>query len=273
MKQALLIFRGCAAPPRPLSDPDVAGESERLTQISHCLIRYRRDQDEGPPPRGMKADRRGPGQHTQEAVQQHREIASPLVHRDSRRRFSSSRPEATRSRSWPRGSAVQCLRIPATCRTALPLGYVGSMLRLPSSSTRTPCRGIASSSCGWTTSSRGAGRSGSILAALDRAAVVMRRMLQQRGDDLRDVDKELEGLAALGLRPAEVPADWRRAARGGNSPVKRIPWSLVRIQAGPPILKGAWRAARPVARTFRAWRPPRRCRPRRALPSTDRARS
>ncbi|HEU4732655.1 MAG TPA: ATP-dependent protease subunit HslV [Kofleriaceae bacterium] len=48
---------------------------------------------------------------------------------------------------------------------------------------------------------------------------------------------------------------------------------LVRIQAGPPILKGARRAARPAARTFRAWRPPRRCRPRRALPSTDRARS
>ena len=51
----------------------------------------------------------------------------------------------------------------------------------------------------------------SVLPALDRAAVVMRRMLQQRGDDLRDVDKELEGLATLGLRPAEVPADWRRA--------------------------------------------------------------
>jgi hypothetical protein len=52
----------------------------------------------------------------------------------------------------------------------------------------------------------------SVLPALNRAAVVMRRMLHERGADLREVDKELEGLAALGLRPAEVPADWRRAA-------------------------------------------------------------
>lgn len=52
----------------------------------------------------------------------------------------------------------------------------------------------------------------SVLPALDRAAVVMRRMLLQRNDELRDVDKELEVLATLGLKPAEVPADWRRAA-------------------------------------------------------------
>jgi hypothetical protein len=52
---------------------------------------------------------------------------------------------------------------------------------------------------------------GSVLAALDRAASVMRLMLQQRGDDVRGVDKELDDLGALGLNPAD-PADWRRAA-------------------------------------------------------------
>lgn len=51
----------------------------------------------------------------------------------------------------------------------------------------------------------------SVLAALDRAVAAMRRSLQQRGANLSDVDKELEGLAALGLKPGEPPADWRRA--------------------------------------------------------------
>src|SRR5262249_19509664 len=108
---------------------------------------------------------------------------------------------------------------------------------------------------------------------------------------LREVDQPIavivDAVAALrrrrrGGKRGGRAAPTRACAHAERSNEQRTPshrmpsphLDLLRTSVEPfALLRGALRAAGPVARTFRAWRPARRCRRRRALPSTDRARS